>query len=95
MQRMKAAMIIALACCLLPANELAMARRPSSNFTLELRVTNPEVRSRSGVVVIVRIGIDGMRTLPTADWDSAGMARYFGFWRRTFMEMLFKSRHMA
>lgn len=95
MQRMKAAMIIALACCFLLANDLAMTRRPSSNFSLELRVTNPEVRSRSGVVLIVRIGIDGMRTLPTAEWDSADMAQDFEFWRQTFMEMLFKSLHMA
>jgi hypothetical protein len=36
-----------------------------------------------------------MRTLPTAEWDSADMAQDFEFWRQTFMEMLFKSLHMA
>jgi hypothetical protein len=95
MERMKAAMIIAFACCFLLAHDLAMARRPSPNFSLEFRVTDPEVRSRPDVVVVVRIGMDGIRRLPAAEWDLAGMTEYFGLWRQLFMEKLFKRLHMA
>ncbi len=95
MQRMKAAMIIALTCCLLLANDLAMARRPSSTFSLEFRMADPEVQSKSDVVVIVRIGTHGMRRLPTGEWILAGTTQYLGFWWEAFMDLVFKKLHMA
>lgn len=95
MQRMKAAMIIALTCCFLLANDLATARQPSSTFNLEFRMADPEVQSRSDVVVIVRIGMHGMRRLPTAQWDLADTTQYLGSWRETLMDLVFKKLHMA
>jgi hypothetical protein len=92
---MKAAMIIVLACCFLLADDLVMARRPSSTFSLEFRVTDPELRSRSDVTVIVRIGMHGMRRLPTGEWILAGTTQYLGLWREVFMDLVFKKLHMA
>jgi hypothetical protein len=94
MQRMKATMIIALA-CLLSANILAMNSRPPTTFSLEFRFAEPAVRSSSDVVLIVRIGMHGISRLPTAELDLAGLTQYIDFCRETAMDILFKKLHMA
>ena len=93
MQRMKATMIVALA-CLLSASILAVNNRPPSSFSLEFRIAGPSVRSFD-VVVIARIGMHGLSRLPTAELDLAGLTQYFDFCRETAMNILFKKLHMA
>ena len=94
MQRMKATMIVALA-CLLSASILAVNNRPPSSFSLEFRIAGPSVKRSFDVVVIARIGMHGLSRLPTAELDLAGLTQYIDFCRETAMNFLFKKLHMA
>jgi hypothetical protein len=94
MQRTKTTMIIALA-CFLTAGILALNSRPPSTFSLEFRVAGPSVKRSFDVVVIARIGMYGIRRLPTAEWELAGLTQCLDFWRETAMNILFKKLHMA
>ncbi len=95
MRRIKAIIFIALAWCFLSANHHAMAQLPSSTFSLELKVANPSLQNGADLVVIVKIGTHGTRTLPMGGWNLAALAQYFNSWRETAMEILLKKLHMA
>jgi hypothetical protein len=95
MQQIKAAIIIAIACCFLSANSPTIALPQRSTFELELTVTRLSSHKAADVIVIVRLG-KHETGIPSINEPRLTIpAQYFNSWREKTMEILCKSMHMA
>ncbi len=92
MQRLRTAIILALAWCLYSTNRPAVAQQPWPTFSVEFRVTPSAVRTAPDIVLILKIGTHESRTSPIGEW---GLAQYFDLWRDRAIEILRKNLHMA
>ena len=92
MQRMAATAMLALALCIPSEADRAVAPRPPSTFSLELRAANPALRSGDDLVLTLKI-----RTFETTRVfiENRCLAQYLHFWREAAMDILFKKLHMA
>lgn len=95
MQRVTAAMIVALALCSLPTSHRSAHRPPRSTLSLELSLLDPAIENGAGAAVILKIGINEREPSSFGSQSFADLTQYFESLRESVMELLFKSRHLA
>ena len=95
MHRLTATMIIALAWCYLSVDERAVAPSPSATYSLELRTANRAVQNGHGLVLVVKLGLNGTCKFSIGQSEPMSLTQYIESWRKTAMDTLFKQLHMA
>ncbi|MGP8226750.1 MAG: hypothetical protein ACLQGT_11435 [Terracidiphilus sp.] len=92
---MTAAMIMALALCSLPANHRSIAQHPMPTLRLELSVPTPAIEKDVSVAFVINLSLDETKPISAEKWSLAILTQSFESLRKSAMELLCKSRHMA
>ncbi len=95
MQRITAALMIAMGSCFLVANNRTDESRPASGISIEARVGRPIAGGRSGLILTVKIGPHKAETFSVEEIGLTGLALDLDSWRETAEDALRKGLHMA
>lgn len=94
MQRMTAAMMIALAPCLFVTSNRAATPQPHSAFSIVLRIADSSPQS-GGSVVTIKFGAVESTVLSSVDDSGTDLSNCIETWREEARDALFKRLRMA
>jgi len=95
MSRIKTAIIITLAGCLLAASILDLAPHPPTTLSLECSLFNPADPRHAAVVINLKLGSSDSETLTASELVLTRLTHSFNSLRKEALELLRKKMHIA